>query len=223
MSPIIRGYQVEQTNIITTNKIIKNTYMLLSMTLIFSAITAYLSMLINTQPMGYMTVFVYIALLFLTNIFRNSILGILFVFMLTGFMGYTLAPILNIILYGFINGAQIITVSLGLTGIIFFTLSIYALTSQKDFSFLSSFLFIGLIVIIFASLIGLFTKFPILHLMISSFFVLISAGYILYETSNIIHGGETNYITATVSLYINIFNIFVSLLHIISFFSGRRN
>ena len=223
MSSIIRGYQVGQTNVITINKVIRNTYMLLSMTLIFSALTAYISMILNSQPMGLITLFIYIGLFVITNALKNSIWGIISVFCLTGFMGYTLGPMLNIILHGLINGAQLIAISLGLTGIIFFALSAYVMVSQRNFNFLSGFLFIGLCVTFIASLIGLFSNLPIVHLMISGFLVIISAGYILFETSRIIHGGERNYIIATVSLYIQIFNLFVSLLHLLSFFAGRRN
>ena len=223
MSSIIRGYQVGQTNVITINKVIRNTYMLLSMTLIFSALTAYISMILNSQPMGFITLFIYIGLFVITHALKNSIWGIISVFSLTGFMGYTLGPMLNIILHGLINGAQLIAISLGLTGIIFFALSAYVMVSQRNFNFLSGFLFIGLCVTFIASLIGLFSNLPIVHLMISGFLVIISAGYILFETSRIIHGGERNYIIATVSLYIQIFNLFVSLLHLLSFFAGRRN
>ena len=223
MASIIRGYQVGHTNVITTNKVIRNTYMLLSMTLIFSAFTAYISMTLNSQPMGLITLFIYIGLFFITNSLRNSIWGIVSVFTLTGFMGYTLGPMLNIILHGLINGAQLITISLSLTGFIFLSLSAYAMITQKNFNFLSGFLFIGLSVTIIASLIGWFSHLQIIHLMVSTFLIIISAGYILFETSRIINGGEKNYITATVALYVQIFNLFISLLHLLSFFAGRRN
>jgi modulator of FtsH protease len=223
MTPIIRGYQVEESNVIIINKMIKNTYMLLSMTLIFSAFTAYISMILNSQPMGIITLFLYIGLFLITNALRNSIWGIVFVFILTGFLGYTLGPMLNIIFYGLINGGQVIITSLGLTGILFLGLSGYAMISHKNFNFLSGFLFVGLCLTFVASIIGLFSNLPIIHLMISTFFILISAGYILFTTSRIIHGGERNYVIATISLYIQIFNLFVSLLHLLSFFAGRRN
>jgi len=181
-------------------------------------------MLLNTPPMGFiMTVIIYIGLLMMTNTLRNSIWGLVAVFCLTGFMGYTLGPMLNMILYGLTNGAQLIAISLGLTGIIFLGLSGYAMISQKNFNFLSGFLSIGICVLFITIIIGLFSNLHIIHLMISAFIILISAGYILFETNRIIHGGETNYITATVSLYIQIFNLFVHLLHLLSFFAGRRN
>lgn len=224
MSTIIRGFQIGQSNTITTNKIIKNTYMLLSMTLIFSSLTAYISSLLKTQHLGFaITFIIYIPLLFMVHISRNSIWGIISIFMFTGFMGYTIGPMLNIILYGFSNGSQLIMMSLGLTGFIFIVLSAYVMITQKNFKFLSGFLFIGLLIILTSCIINLFFQLPIIQITISGILVLISSGYILYQTSEIIHGGERNYILATINLYIQIFNLFVSLLHIITLFTGRRD
>ena len=135
----------------------------------------------------------------------------------------TLGPLLNAITYMYANGSEIIAATFGLTGAIFFALSGYALTTRKDFSYLGGFLFVGITVLFVASLAGIFLNIPALHLATSSGLVLISSGYILYETSQIIHGGERNYIVATISLYVQIYNLFISLLHILSAFSGRRN
>src|SRR5262249_5236315 len=148
---------------------------------------------------------------FLVNALKNSALGVLAVFALTGFLGFTIAPMLNAVL-SLSNGAQIVAASLGLTGAIFFALSGYALTTRKDFSYLCGFLFAGVTIAFVASLLGLFFHTPILQLAVSSVFVLISSGFILFQTSQIINGGERNYIMATVALYVQIYNLFISLL-----------
>ena len=163
----------------------------------------------------------YFGLLFLTAKYRNSALGLAFVFALTGFMGYTLGPILNAYL-ALPNGSQVVMSAMGLTGTIFLGLSAYALTSRKDFSFMGSFLMVGIIVAFLAGLGAIFFEMPGLSLAVSAMFVLLMSGLILYETSNIIHGGETNYIMATVTLYVSIFNLFTSLLHLLGFMSGEE-
>ncbi len=209
--------------VIQTNSVIRNTYLLLSMTLLFSAFTAWYSMVSNATPMGWMTLFVYFGLYYVTNSLRNSAWGILAIFALTGFLGYTLGPLLNAILHGFTNGAQIIMTAFGLTGLIFFALSGYALTTRKDFSYMGGFLFAACMVGLIGSIVGIFFQIPMLQLGISALFVLISSGFILYETSQIIHGGERNYIMATISLYMSIYNLFVSLLQLLTMFTGRRD
>ncbi|HBE91688.1 MAG TPA: BAX inhibitor protein, partial [Gammaproteobacteria bacterium] len=151
--------------------------------------------------------------------FRNSSLGLAFVFALTGFMGYTLGPILNAYL-ALPNGGQIVMTAMGGTGVIFLGLSGYALTTRKDFSFMGGFLMVGILVAFMAGLGAVFFEMPGLSLAVSSMFVLLMAGLILYETSNIIHGGETNYIMATVTLFVAIFNLFTSLLHLLGFMNG---
>jgi modulator of FtsH protease len=120
------------------------------------------------------------------------------------------------------NGIQLVTTALGGTGVIFFALSAYVLTTKKDFSYLGGFLFVGMMVAFLAMIAGIFFQIPALQLVISAAFVLISSGLILFQTSEIIHGGETNYITATVGLYVSIYNLFVSLLNLLSAFSGRE-
>ncbi len=208
-----------ESQILATNKVLKNTYALLSMTLLFSAATAGVSMALNLPYFGLMTLVGYMALLFLTTKFRDSGLGIFFVFMLTGFMGLTIGPILNSYL-ATANGAQLVMTALGGTGAIFLALSGYVLTSRKDFSFMGGFLMVGILVAFLAGLGAFIFQMPILSLAVSGMFILLMSGMILYQTSEIIHGGETNYIMATVSLYISIYNMFLSLLHILGATSG---
>ncbi|HQY22499.1 MAG TPA: Bax inhibitor-1/YccA family protein [Gammaproteobacteria bacterium] len=209
--------------VIQTNSVIRNTYILLSMTLLFSAFTAWLAMLTNATPMGLMVLPIYFGLLFLTQSLRNSVWGIASIFAFTGFMGYTLGPILNFAIQGFSNGTQIIMASLGLTGLIFFALSGYALTTRKDFSYLGGFLFVAATIGMMASIVGLFFPVPLLYLGVSSAFVLIASGTILFQTSQIIHDGERNYIMATIALYVSIYNLFISLLQLFMLLAGRRN
>ncbi len=209
-----------QTAVLTTNKVIRNTYTLLSMTLLFSALTAGVSMALKLPHPGLLlTLGGYFGLLFATAKFRNSSLGLAFVFALTGFMGYTLGPILNAYL-AMANGGQIVMTAMGGTGVIFLALSGYVLTTRKDFSFMGGFLMVGILVAFMAGLGAVFFEMPGLSLAVSSMFVLLMAGLILFETSNIIHGGETNYIMATVTLYVSIFNLFTSLLHLLGFMNG---
>jgi len=197
------------------NRVLRNTYALLALTLGFSALTAGVSMALNLPHPGLLlTLAGYFGLLYLTTRFRNSGLGLFMVFGLTGFMGYTLGPILNAYL-GLPNGGQIVMTAFAGTGIIFLALSGYALISRRDFSFMGSFLMIGILVAFLAGLGAVFFGLPGLALAVSAMFVLLMSGLILYETSNIIHGGETNYIMATVTLYVAIYNLFTSLLHLL--------
>ena len=208
--------------VLTTNKVIRNTYTLLSMTLLFSALTAGVSMALKLPHPGLLlTLGGYFGLLFATTRFRNSSLGLVFVFALTGFMGYTLGPILNAYL-ALPNGGQVVMTAMGATGVIFLGLSGYALTTRKDFSFMGGFLMVGILVAFMAGLGAVFFEMPGLSLAVSSMFVLLMAGLILYETSNIIHGGETNYIMATVTLFVAIFNLFTSLLHLLGAFNSNE-
>ncbi|ADG24282.1 carrier/transport protein [Legionella pneumophila 2300/99 Alcoy] len=160
-------------------------------------------------------------LMFLTQALRNSVWGLVSVFAFTGFLGYTIGPLLNYYITGFSNGPQIVATALGGTGMIFFALSGYALTTKKDFSYLGGFLFVGVMVALLAMIAGIFIQIPALQLVISAAFVLISSGLILLQTSAIIHEGETNYIMATIGLFVSIYNLFVSLLNLLSAFSGR--
>lgn len=205
---------------LATNKVVRNTYTLLSMTLLFSGLAAGISMALNLPHPGLLlTLGGYFGLLFLTAKFRDSTAGLGFVFLLTGFMGYTLGPILNSYL-ALPNGGQVVMTAMGGTGAIFLGLSGYALTTRKDFSFMGGFLMAGILVAFLAGLGAVLFEIPALSLAVSSMFILLMAGLILYETSNIIHGGETNYIMATVTLYVSIFNLFTSLLHLLGFMGG---
>jgi modulator of FtsH protease len=188
----------------------------------FSALMAYVSFAMHARPMNpfVMMIGAY-GLIFLTSALRNSALGIVSVFAFTGFMGYTLGPILNLYIANFSNGAQIISTALGGTGLIFLALSGYVLTTRKDFSYLNGFLFVASMVAFLAMIAGVFFQMPALQLLISAVFVLISSGMILFQTSAIIHGGETNYILATVSLFVSIYNLFISLLNLLGAFSNR--
>jgi modulator of FtsH protease len=200
--------------------VLRNTYSLLAMTLLFSAVTAGTSMALNLPHPGIIITLVgYFGLLFATSKFSNSSLGLLFVFALTGFMGYTLGPILNSYM-ALSNGGEIVMTAMGATALIFLSLSAYALISQRDFSFMGGFLTVGILVAFLAGLGAFFFEMPGLSLAVSAMFVLLMSGLILYETSNIIHGGETNYIMATVTLYVSIFNLFVSLLQLLGFMGG---
>jgi len=206
---------------IEVNKVLRNTYALLSITLLFSAITATLSMVNQWPHPGLIITLVgYFGLLFLARRFRNSALGIVFVFALTGFMGLTLGPIISFYLTALPNGGQIVMTAMGGTGIIFLGLSAYALTTRKDFSFLGGMLFAGILVAFLAGLGAIIFSIPALSMAVSAMFILLMSGLILYQTSQIIHGGETNYIMATVTLYVAIYNLFLSLLHLLGIFSS---
>ncbi len=210
-----------EASVLSTNKVIRNTYILLSMTLAFSALTAGISMAMGLPHPGIIITLVgYFGLLFLTTKFRDSAMGLVFVFALTGFMGYTLGPILSMYL-NLPNGHQIVMQALGGTAAIFLGLSGYALTTRKDFSFMGGFLMVGILVAFLAGLGAIFFEMPGLSLAVSAMFVLLMSGLILWETSNIIHGGETNYIMATVTLYVSIYNLFTSLLHLLGVFNNE--
>jgi modulator of FtsH protease len=216
-TPLIKPATQIQSNVLATNKVIRNTYTLLSMTLLFSGAIAGTAMALNLPHPGLLlTLLGYFGLLFATAKFRNSGLGLVFVFALTGFMGYTLGPILNSYL-SLANGGQIVMTAMAGTGAIFLGLSGYALMTRKDFSFMGGFLIVGILVAFLAGLGAVIFEMPMLSLAVSAMFVLLMSGLILYETSNIIHGGETNYIMATVSLFVAIFNLFTSLLHLLGF------
>jgi len=194
--------------------------MLLSLTLIFSAVMAGVSMLVSPPPMTGMisSIAAIVLLWFVLPRMANSSAGIGIVFLVTGLLGFGLGPLLNA--YMAIEGGKIIGLALGGTGVIFMGLSGYVLTTRKDFSFLGGFLAVGILVAFIAILANIFLAIPALQLAISAAIIFIMSGFILYDTSRIIHGGETNYVLATVSLYISIYNIFVSLLQILGAFSG---
>ncbi len=218
----VSAFSRSAESVLATNKVLRNTYILLSLTFMFSAFMAYVSvtsgvMVIN--PLLFI-VFAY-GLMFLTHALQNSPWGLAAVFAFTGFMGYALGPVLNACISHFHNGPQLIATALGGTGMIFFALSAYALITRKNFNYLAGFLFAAMMIALLAMIAGVFFTIPALQLMISAAFMLISSGLILFQTSEIIHGGETNYIAATVSLYVSIYNLFISLLNLLSAFSGR--
>jgi modulator of FtsH protease len=205
-----------------TNRVLRNTYALLALTLLFSTVTAGISMALKLPHPGLLLTLVgYFGLLFLTTRYRNSAIGLAMVFALTGFMGYTLGPLLNAYL-SLSNGPQLVMTALGGTGVVFLGLSGYALVSRRDFSFMGGFLMVGILVAFLAGLGAVFFDMAGLALAVSAMFVLLMAGLILYETSNIIHGGETNYIMATVTLYVAIYNLFTSLLHLLGATGGQE-
>jgi modulator of FtsH protease len=204
---------VAQESALATNKVLKNTYLLLSATLIFSAVMAAIAMAVNMPPIGgILTLVGYFGLLFLTSKFRNSALGILCVFALTGFMGLTLGPLLTFYIENIPNGGELVLTSLGTTGMIFLALSAYVLTTRKDFSFMGGFLMVGMLGLLAVIVIGFFVDMSAFSMAISAGIVLLMSGMILYQTSAIIHGGERNYIMATISLYVSLYNIFIHLL-----------
>lgn len=206
--------------VLETNKVLKNTYMLLGMTLAFSAVTAGISMALNLPAfMGLVFSLVGFGLLFVVNRMADSAKGLPAIFAFTGVMGAGLGPLLNAYL-AMPGGPQLVMQSLAGTAFIFFGLSAYALQSKRDFSFMTGFLFAGLIVAIVAMIANIFLGIPALSLTISAAVVMIMSGLILVDTSRIINGGETNYIRATVGLYLNIYNIFVHLLHLLGAFGG---
>lgn len=204
-------------SVLATNRIIRNTYMLLAMTLLFAAATAAVSLALKLPHPGILITLVgYFGLLFGITRFRDRGLGVALVFALTGFMGYTLGPIISHYL-SLPNGGQTVMIAMGGTAAIFLGLSGYALTTRKDFSFMGGFLMVGILLAFLTGLAAIFFEIPVLSLTVSAAFVLLMSGLILYETSNIIHGGETNYVMATVSLFVSIFNLFTSLLHLLGF------
>ncbi len=203
-----------------TNRVLRNTYMLLGMTLAFSAVTATISMVLQLPTFMYLVfVLVGFGLLFVVNRMADSAKGLPAIFAFTGVMGAALGPLLNVYL-ALPNGPNLVLQSLGGTALIFFGLSAYALRSKRDFSFMGGFLFAGLLVAIVAMIANIFLAIPALSLTISAAVVMIMSGLILMDTSRIVRGGETNYIRATVGLYLNIFNLFVHLLHLLGVFGG---
>jgi len=212
--------QGSKSSAIEINKVLKNTYMLLSMTLAFSAVTATISMAMNLPHFAaIIMILVAFGLMFVVNKKADSASGIFWIFAFTGLMGASLGPMLSH--YASMpGGPSMIMQALGGTALIFFALSGYALTSKKDFSFMGGFLMIGLVVAVIAMIANIFFQIPALSLAISSAIIMIVSGLILFDTSRIIHGGETNYIRATVSLYLSLYNIFVHLLSMLGILGG---
>ena len=211
-------------SIAARNKVLRNTYLLLSLTLLFSAGMAGLAMAMEVQYLGWLPLLLAFGLIFVISKLRNSVWGLLLVFVFTGILGFALGPVVNFYLQTS-AGTQVVITAAGLTGMIFFSLSGYALLSGKDFSFMAGFLMTGMWVVLGSILllvVGGFFGFYIsgLHLALSAAIVILMSGFILYDTSRILQGGQTNYIMATVSMYLNIYNIFISLLHILGISSN---
>ncbi|MDQ6578567.1 MAG: Bax inhibitor-1/YccA family protein [Haemophilus parainfluenzae] len=209
----------QEESLLSTHKVLRNTYFLLGLTMAFSAVVAYISMSLNLPYPNLIVLLVgFYGLLFVTNRLANSAWGILAAFAFTGFMGYTIGPILN--MYVARGMEDLIMLAFAGTAIVFFSCSAYVLTTKKDMSFLSTAIFSLFIVLLLGIVASFFFQIPALAVGISALFVVFSTMTILYETSNIIHGGETNYIRATVSIYVSIYNLFISLLRLLSIFSS---
>ena len=209
----------QEESLLSTHKVLRNTYFLLGLTMAFSAVVAYISMSLNLPYPNLIVLLVgFYGLLFVTNRLANSAWGILAAFAFTGFMGYTIGPILN--MYVARGMEDLIMLAFAGTAIVFFACSAYVLTTKKDMSFLSTAIFSLFIVLLLGIVASFFFQIPALAVGISALFVVFSTMTILYETSNIIHGGETNYIRATVSIYVSIYNLFISLLRLLSIFSS---
>jgi modulator of FtsH protease len=217
----VQVFSTTRESALDTNKVLRNTYLLLSVTLAFSALVAGLAMALNLPHPGLIITLVgYFGLLFATHKLQNSAWGILCVFALTGFMGYTLGPIISAYLRFLPNGHQVVLTALGTTAVTFVGLSAYAIKSGKDFSFMGGFLTVGILAAFVLGLIAAIFQLQTLSLVVSGMFVLAMAAFILFETSSILRGEQTNYIMATVSLYVSIYNLFTSLLHLLGFASG---
>ncbi|VTU06786.1 transporter [Actinobacillus indolicus] len=206
-------------SLLSTHKVLRNTYFLLALTLAFSAVVASVTMALNLPRLPWWGMLVgFYGLLFLTNATANSAAGLASVFALTGFLGYSLGPILNAYIS---NGlGDVVALALGATALVFFGCSAYVLTTKRDMSFLSGMMIALFVVLLVGIVANIFLAMPALSLAISALFVVFSTAAILYSTSNIIHGGETNYIRATVDLYVSIYNLFVSLLQLLGVFGS---
>jgi len=206
----------------SARKVLRNTWNLLAMTLLFSAGMALLAMANNWPYPGVMLTLVgYFGLLFLTMALRNSAWGLLSVFALTGFMGLTFGPIINSYLTVFSNGHQLVIAAMGSTAVAFVGLSGFAMVTKKDFSFMGPFLFVGILTAFVAALVAYFFQMSALALAVSAMFALLMCGLIVFQTQQIVRGGERNYIMATVTLFVSIYNMFASLLHLFGFFFGE--
>jgi modulator of FtsH protease len=220
-SPTVVTRRTEES-ILSTNKVLKNTYLLLSMTLIFSSIMSAAAVFTNASFMSALVcnIVAIVLVWFVIPKYRNSAAALPLTFVFVGLIGYGLGPLISHYLTMFSNGAELVGTALGGTGVIFLGLSGYALTTKKDFSFMGGFLFVGFLVAIGAMLLNLFLQVPALNLAISSVMVMIMSGFILYDTSRIIHGGERNYVMATIQLYLDIVILFQHLLNLLGAFAG---
>ena len=213
-------YQTASKNsAIEINSVLRNTYTLLAMTLAFSAVIAAATMALNLPRPGLLiTIAGVYGLMFLVYKTANSSMGILSCFAFTGFMGYTIGPMLNMVIGA--GGGEYVVMAMAGTATIFFALSGYVLVTKKDMSFMGGMVFALAIVALVAMVANIFLSIPALGLAVSSLFILLASGMILMQTSSIIHGGERNYILATVTLFVAIYNLFTSLLHLLMAFGG---
>lgn len=206
-----RAAAVRAPSAIEINKVLRSTYALLAMTLLWSAITAMASVAMGAPHLGFITLIVFFGLMFMVHKTANSVWGLVWTFALTGFLGFSLAPLLSAVL-GMANGGMLVAQSLGITAVAFFGLSIYTVATKRDFSFLSGFLIVGAIVIIASWVVSLFYWTTLMSQVLSGICILFGAAYILWQTSAVVRGEETNYIRATVGIFVGIYNIFTSVL-----------
>lgn len=222
------GYNATTTLGVAQNKVLRNTYMMLGLTMIPTVIGALVGMTMDFSFMAgspIMSTIIMLAvmfgLFFAISATRNSAMGVVLLLALTGFMGLMLGPILQVAL-SLANGGEIITLAAGGTGAIFLTLAGIATVTKKDFSFMGKFLMVGIVLLILASLANLFFQIPALALTLSAVAILLFSGFLLYDVSRVVNGGETNYVMATLAIYLDIYNIFINLLHLLMAFMGQR-
>ena len=196
---------------IEINKVLRSTYALLAMTLLWSAVTASVAVSMGAPHLGFITLLVFIGLLFMVHKTANSVWGLVWTFALTGFLGFSLAPLLSAVL-GMANGGMLVAQSLAITAVAFFGLAIYTVTTKRDFSFLTGFLIVGAIVIVASWIVSIFYWTTLMSQVLAGICILFGAALILWETSAVVRGEETNYIRATVGIYVGIYNIFSSVL-----------
>jgi modulator of FtsH protease len=217
------GHGRSQESALSVNKVVRNTYMLLSMTLFFSAICAVTTMALQvSQGVGMMLLIGGFIMSFVVRSTANSSKGLIAIFVFAGLWGGALGPVISVYLAAYANGSAIVAQALGGTAIIFLSLSGYALTTRKNFNFLGGFIFTGMMVVIVAMIANIFLQIPALSLAVSAAVIMLMSGFILFDTSRIVNGGERNYIMATISLYLSIINIFVHLLHLLGALTGRE-
>nr|WP_241970560.1 MULTISPECIES: Bax inhibitor-1/YccA family protein [Idiomarina] len=213
-------YVGQETSTLAVNKVLRNTYSLLAMTLAFSAVTATISTMMNLPYPGFfITIIAYFGLLFGIHKTKDSGMGIVLTFALTGFLGYTLGPLLNMAL-SMPGGGEMVATALGGTALTFFATSAYVLTTKKDMSKLGGLITAGIIMVFVAMIANFFFQMPALQLALSALMIPLMAMLIMWQTSDIIHGGERNYIMATVTLYVSLYNLFVNLLTLLMAFGG---
>lgn len=221
--PNTRRYTTRSRSVIQEHTVLRNTYLLLGLSLLFSAFCTVFSVVFQLSHANILLHIICLyGLLFLVQMNAHNGLGILFTFLFTGYMGISLGPILNVFLHSYANGTAIVLNTTACTGIIFLGLSAYTLASGKNFSYMGGTLFMLLFAGILLSLLGMFMAIPLLHLAMSAVFILVFSGLIMYHTSEIIHGGETNYILATISLYLAIYNLFLNLLQLLAMLQNNN-